>query len=47
MMQPVEMQQTLPMDIPNGIRSTTTKVWETLVASRDGNFEKVRALIEE
>ncbi|MGB8191767.1 MAG: ankyrin repeat domain-containing protein [Chitinophagaceae bacterium] len=41
------MQQTLPMDIPNGVRSTTTKVWETLVASRDGNLDKLKALLEE
>jgi len=44
MIQPVEMKTTLPMELSNGVVSTTTNVWNMLVASRDGNLEKVKAL---
>lgn len=46
MIQPVEMKLELPMDVHNSI-STTSKVWEMLVASHDGNLERVQALAQE
>jgi ankyrin repeat protein len=41
------MKLELPMDIANGNTSTTIKVWEILMASRDGNLEKVKELVNE
>jgi len=46
MIQPNEMCLELPMDVANGV-STTSKVWEILAASRDGNLEKVKDLVDE
>jgi uncharacterized protein len=46
MIQPNEMCLELPMDIARGV-STTTKVWEMLAASRDGNLKKVKELVDE
>jgi hypothetical protein len=47
MIQPIEMRAELPMTLSNGIVSTTTKVWEMLCASRDGNLEKLKQLESE
>jgi ankyrin repeat protein len=47
MIQPLEMSLDLPMEVANGVISTTTKVWNILVASRDGNIEKVKRLVDE
>jgi len=47
MIQPNEMKLDLPMEISNGVISTTTKVWEILVASKDGNLEEIKKLVEE
>jgi ankyrin repeat protein len=47
MIQPNELKLNLPMKIANGVMSTTTKVWEILVASKEGNIEKVKKLIDE
>lgn len=44
MIQPVEMRNALPMQVHGGVWSTTTEVWDTLVASRDGNLDRVRHL---
>ena len=44
MTQPHEMKLDLPMKLANGVVSTTTKVWDMLVASKNGNLEKVRHL---
>lgn len=44
MIQPIELQRELPMQVHNGI-STTTKVWEILTASRDGDLQLVQALV--
>jgi ankyrin repeat protein len=44
MIQPNEMKLGLPMELSNGIISTTTQVWDIIVASRDGNMEKVKRL---
>jgi uncharacterized protein len=45
MIQPVEMQQTLPMTLHGGAMSTTTEVWEMLCACRDGDLDKVMQLV--
>lgn len=47
MLQPVEMQAVLPMTIHDGVSSLTTKVWEILTASRDGDLAKVKAMVAE
>lgn len=46
MIQPIELKQELPMQVHNGL-STTTKVWEILTASRDGNGQRVQELVQE
>jgi hypothetical protein len=46
-LQPVEMQRSLPMKLHDGVVSTTTKVWEMLCASRDGDLDRVLQLISE
>jgi len=46
MIQPDEMKTSLPMELSNGVISTTTNVWNMLVASRDGNLEKIKALVD-
>ena len=45
MIQPVEMQRTLPMTLHGGVMSTTTEVWEMLTATRDGDLARVMQLI--
>jgi len=47
MIQPHEMKLNLPMKLSNGVVSTTTRVWNTLVASRNGNLEEVKHLVSE
>ena len=47
MIQPNEMQLSVPMDLSNGVVSTTAKVWEILVASSDGNIDKVKELVND
>ena len=47
MIHPIEMRSTLEMALANGERSTTTKVWETLMASKDGDLEKLKNLVNE
>jgi hypothetical protein len=47
MIQPVEMRRTLPMTLHGGTSSTTTEVWEMLVASRDGDLDRVMRLLEQ
>src|SRR5215204_567592 len=46
MIQPNEMKLDLPMALSNGVVSTTTQVWKMLVASRDGNLERIKALAD-
>lgn len=46
MIQLAEMKQTLPIELHGGERSTTTQVWEMLTASRDGNLDRIRSLVE-
>jgi ankyrin repeat protein len=46
MIQPHEMKLGLPMKLANGTVSTTTKVWNVLVASKNGNLEEVKHLAQ-
>ncbi len=41
------MCSTYEMSLSNGERSTTTNVWETLTASKEGNLERLKALVKE
>jgi len=45
MIQPHEMKLNLPMKLSNEVVSTTSKVWNILVASRNGNLEEVKHLV--
>ena len=47
MIQPNELKLPLPVDVANGVVSTTTKVWEILLASYHGNLPKVKELVGE
>ena len=44
MIQLVEMRSTFPVSLHDGATSTTTEVWNTLVASPDGDLDRVKAL---
>src|SRR5262245_23650397 len=44
MIQPVEMQKTFPLELHDVVVSSTTEVWSMLVASRDGDLERVKEL---
>ena len=44
MIQPNELKLHLPIEVGDGLISTTTKVWEILLASYNGDIEKVKAL---
>ena len=47
MIQPIELKLELPMKVGNGTISTTTKVWEILQASYEGDLLKVKSLVDE
>jgi ankyrin repeat protein len=47
MIQPIELKKELPMALSNSVLSTTTKVWEILVASRNGDLATVKQLVDE
>jgi len=47
MLQPNELKLNLPMQVGNGVISTTTKVWDILVASKNGDLDAVKKLVEE
>ena len=47
MVQPLELKLNLPMEISNGIITTTAKVWDILLASKKGNLEAVKRLTDE
>jgi ankyrin repeat protein len=42
MIQPVEMAESRPMELHDDVVSTTTDVWNMLVASRAGNLDRVK-----
>jgi ankyrin repeat protein len=45
MVQPHEMKLNLPMKLSNEVVSTTTKVWNILVASKNGSLEEIKHLV--
>jgi len=47
MIKPFELSLGLPMEVANKVISTTNKVWEILAASRDGDLEHVKRLVNE
>ena len=47
MIQPNELKLHLPMEVGNGVLSTTTKAWEILLASHNGDLDKVKKLADE
>jgi uncharacterized protein len=47
MIQPFELQLDLPMEIANGVLSTTTRVWNMLTASKNGNIEVIRKMVDD
>lgn len=47
MIQPPELKLDLPMKLSNGVVSTTTKVWDVLKASYDGDLARVEQLVDE
>jgi len=46
-MQPKELKLHLPMEVGNAVIATTTSVWEILLASYEGNVDKVKRLVHE
>ncbi len=46
MIQPVEMKETHPMELHEGVISTTTDVWDMLSASRNGDLGRVQELAQ-
>jgi uncharacterized protein len=46
MIQPIEMKKTLPMELHNGVISTTTDVWNMRTASQEGNLARVKELAQ-
>lgn len=47
MLQPIELKLDLPIKLSNGLVSTTTKVWNILVASRRGDLETIKGMADE
>ena len=47
MIQPNELKLNLQMEISNGVISTTGKVWNILVASKNGDLEEVKKMVDE
>src|ERR1051325_5790716 len=47
MIQPIELRQEFPVKLSNAAISTTTKLWEILVASHLGNLDRVKELTGE
>lgn len=45
-MQPVEMRTTFPMEMQDGLYSTTTEVWKMLSATRSGDLAAVKTMVE-
>ena len=46
MIQPFEMKALRPMRLHNGVVSTTSDVWSMLVATRNGDLNRVKELVE-
>lgn len=47
MLQPTELRVELPMRLSNNVVSTTTKVWNVLVASKRGDLEAIKSMGKE
>jgi uncharacterized protein len=47
LIQPHELKLNLPIKLSNGTVATTTRVWEMLVASKDGDLKTVQSLAKE
>ena len=47
MIQPIELRSEKPMKLSNNVVSTTTKVWDILMASKNGDLETVKKLVDE
>jgi uncharacterized protein len=47
MIQPHELKSALPMNLSNGVTSTTTVVWNTLVAAKEGQLNVLKKLVSE
>ncbi len=47
MIQPPELKLLAPMEVANGVQSTTHKVWDILYASYKGDMDTVHELVEE
>lgn len=47
MIQPHELKSEFPMILSNNVTSTTTKVWNILVAARNGDLAVIKQLVEE
>jgi len=47
MIQPNELKLNLTMQLSNGVTSTTEKVWDVLVASKNGNLDIIKKMIDE
>jgi len=45
MVQPNELKLELPIDVANGTVSTTTNVWNILIASYEGDIDKVKEMV--
>src|SRR5215467_7543084 len=46
MIRPFEMKETRPMELHDGVVSTTTDVWNMLTASRDGDLARAKELAQ-
>jgi len=46
MIQPFELKETRPMELHDGVVSTTTDVWNMLTASQDGHLDSVKELAQ-
>lgn len=47
MLQPNELKLKLPVKLFNGVMSTTSKVWDILIASKNGDLSAVKKLVSE
>ncbi|HEV7781770.1 MAG TPA: ankyrin repeat domain-containing protein [Chitinophagaceae bacterium] len=47
MLQPIELKKDFPVELSDGVLSSTGKVWEILSASKEGNLQRVKELVTE
>jgi ankyrin repeat protein len=46
MIQPNELKLNLPVELSNGVMSDTTRVWDILVASKNGDLDTVKKMVD-